>query len=74
LTDICKEIYGKDLGSEKVGIIPITAGNGIISNFASSLLFIAQRLGLEGFITQHTDVTGYYEAIRDGADVLLMAD
>lgn len=74
LTDICKELYGKDLGSKKVGIIPITAGNGIISNFTSSLLFIAQRLGLEGFITQHTDVAGYYEAIRDGADILLMAD
>ncbi|MGB3908740.1 MAG: 3-methylornithyl-N6-L-lysine dehydrogenase PylD [Methanomethylovorans sp.] len=74
LADICKELYGKDMGSEKVGIIPITAGNGIISNFTSSLLFIAQRLGLEGFITQHTDVAGYYEAIRDGADILLMAD
>lgn len=74
LTDICKDLYGKDLGSEKVGIIPITAGNGIISNFASSLLFIVQRLGLESFITQHTDVAGYYEAIRDGADILLMAD
>lgn len=74
LTDICTELYGKDLRSEKVGIIPITAGNGIISNFTSSLLFIVQRLGLEGFITQHTDVAGYYEAIRDGADILLMAD
>lgn len=74
LTDICKDIYGKDLGLEKVGIIPITAGNGVISNFSSSLLFIVQRLGLEGFITQHTDVAGYYEAISEGADILLMAD
>jgi len=72
--DICKELYGNDLGSENVGIIPITAGNGIISNFASSLLFIVQHLGLRGFITQHTDVAGYYEAIKDGADILLMAD
>ncbi len=37
---ICESLYGTKLGSEKVGIIPITAGNGVIDNFASSLLFI----------------------------------
>lgn len=74
LTDICKGIYGKELGSEIVGIIPITAGNGIIGNFTSSLLFIVEYLGMSGFITEYTDVSGYYEAINSNVDILLMAD
>ena len=30
--------------------------------------------GLEGFITENPDVTGYYEAVSQGADIILMAD
>jgi len=71
---ICEELYGTKLGSPKIGIIPITAGEGIISNFTSSLLFIVQYFGLEGFITEHPDITGYYEAVSEGADIILMAD
>lgn len=74
LTDICKDLYGKDLSSDTVGIIPITAGNGIIGNFAYSLLFIVQHLGMQGFVTENTDVAGYYEAINNDADIILMAD
>ncbi|WP_343044090.1 3-methylornithyl-N6-L-lysine dehydrogenase PylD [Methanolobus zinderi] len=71
---ICEELYGTKLDSPKVGIIPITAGEGIISTFTSSLLFIVQYFGLEGFITEHPDITGYYEAVSEGADIILMAD
>ena len=71
---ICESLYGTKLGSEKAGIIPISAGNGIISNFTSSLLFIVKYFGLEGFITENPDVTGYYEAVSQGADIILMAD
>ncbi len=71
---ICESLYGTKLGSEKVGIIPITAGNGVIGNFASSLLFIVKYFGLDGFISEHPDVTGYYEAVSQGADIILMAD
>lgn len=74
IREICEELYGKKLDSPKIGIIPITAGNGIISNFTSSLLFIVQYFGLEGFITEHPDITGYYEAVSQGADIILMAD
>jgi pyrrolysine biosynthesis protein PylD len=71
---ICEELYGSRPDSLKVGIIPITAGDGIISSFASSLLFITQYFGLEGAITEHPDMTGYYEAVSEGADIILMAD
>ncbi|MCQ6963819.1 3-methylornithyl-N6-L-lysine dehydrogenase PylD [Methanolobus chelungpuianus] len=71
---ICGELYGTKPDSQKIGIIPISSGEGIIGNFASSLLFIAQYFGLNGFITEHPDITGYYEAVSQGADIILMAD
>ncbi|MFP4655171.1 MAG: 3-methylornithyl-N6-L-lysine dehydrogenase PylD [Methanohalobium sp.] len=74
IEDICESVYNTKLGSEKIGIIPITAGNGIIGNFAESLFTITNYLELDGFITEHTDVAGYYEAIKQYADILLMAD
>ncbi len=74
IMDLCEELYGAQPNSERVGIIPITAGNGIISNFTASLLFIVNYFGFEGFITEHPDVTGYYEAVSQGADIIMMAD
>lgn len=71
---ICEALYGTKPGSEKVGIIPITAGNGVIGNFTSSLLYIVEYFGFEGFISEHPDVTGYYEAVSQGADIIMMAD
>ena len=71
---ICEELYRTKPGAQKIGIIPITSGEGVIGNFASSLLFIAQYFGLEGTITEHPDMTGYYEAVSQGDDIILMAD
>ena len=33
---ICKALYGTSQSSEKVGIVPVTSGNGIIGNFSAS--------------------------------------
>jgi pyrrolysine biosynthesis protein PylD len=74
IRDICETVYNTRLGNEKIGIIPITAGNGIIDNFVESLFTITNYLKLDGFITNHTDVAGYYEAVNQNADILLMAD
>ena len=71
---VCKALYGTEAGSEKVGIVPITAGNGIIGSFSESLLAIVRYFGLDGFITKKPDVSGYYEAVTAGADIVLMAD
>ncbi|NPE31757.1 3-methylornithyl-N6-L-lysine dehydrogenase PylD [Methanococcoides sp. SA1] len=74
ITEICEEVYGTRPASQKVAIVPITAGNGIIGTFSSSLLAITEYFGLEGYITDHPDITGYHQAVSDGADILLMAD
>lgn len=74
IAQICEEVYGTHAASQKVAIVPITSGNGIISTFSSSLLAITEYFGLEGYITDHPDITGYHQAIVDDADILLMAD
>jgi pyrrolysine biosynthesis protein PylD len=71
---ICEALYGTSSFSEKVGIVPITSGNGVIGNFSSSLQAITQYFGFESFVTDMPDVTGYYEAVRNGAEIILMAD
>lgn len=71
---ICKALYSTSPSSEKVGIVPVTSGNGIIGNFSASLHAITQYFGFESFVTDMPDVSGYYEAVRDGAEIILMAD
>ena len=74
LEELCGLIYGTQKKREKIAIVPITAGCGIIGSFSESLLFTVQHFGMNGFITKNTDVAGYYEAVKSGADIILMAD
>jgi len=74
LDGLCRLIYGTEKKNEKIAVIPITAGGGIIGRFSQSLLFTVQDFGMDGFITKNTDVAGYYEAVKNGADIILMAD
>nr|4Q39_A Chain A, PYLD, pyrrolysine synthase [Methanosarcina barkeri str. Fusaro]4Q39_B Chain B, PYLD, pyrrolysine synthase [Methanosarcina barkeri str. Fusaro]4Q3A_A Chain A, PYLD, pyrrolysine synthase [Methanosarcina barkeri str. Fusaro]4Q3A_B Chain B, PYLD, pyrrolysine synthase [Methanosarcina barkeri str. Fusaro]4Q3A_C Chain C, PYLD, pyrrolysine synthase [Methanosarcina barkeri str. Fusaro]4Q3A_D Chain D, PYLD, pyrrolysine synthase [Methanosarcina barkeri str. Fusaro]4Q3B_A Chain A, PYLD, pyrro len=71
---ICKALYGTFSSSEKVGIVPVTSGNGIIGNFSASLHAITQYFGFDSFVTDMPDVSGYYEAVQNGAEIILMAD
>ena len=71
---VCNALYGTSPCSEKVGIVPVTSGNGIIGNFSVSLHAITQYFGFDSFVTDMPDVSGYYEAVRNGAEIILMAD
>lgn len=71
---VCKVLYGTSPCSEKIGIVPVTSGNGIIGNFSASLHAITQYFGFDSFVADMPDVSGYYEAVRNGAEIILMAD
>lgn len=71
---ICEDFYGTTPCCEKVGIVPVTSGNGVIGNFSASLHAITEYFGFESFVTDMPDVSGYYEAVRNGAQIILMAD
>ncbi|MCK9322873.1 MAG: 3-methylornithyl-N6-L-lysine dehydrogenase PylD [Candidatus Methanomethylophilaceae archaeon] len=63
-----------DLEEFQVGVIPITSGLGIISKFSESVSDIVKAIGMESFVTETTDVTGFAEALTRGADIIFMAD
>ncbi|HNW37263.1 MAG TPA: 3-methylornithyl-N6-L-lysine dehydrogenase PylD [Methanosarcina vacuolata] len=71
---VCQALYGTSPLSEKVGIVPVTSGNGIIGNFSASLHAITQYFGFDSFVTDMPDVSGYYEAVQNRAEIILMAD
>jgi 3-methylornithyl-N6-L-lysine dehydrogenase len=71
---VCEAFYGTSPSHEKVGIVPITSGNGIIGNFSASLHAITQYFGFKSFVTCMPDVGGYYEAVQNGAEIIMMAD
>lgn len=74
LRALCSNIYKTESKGEKIGIVPVTAGGGIIGSFSESLLHTVTHFGMNGFISKKTDVAGYYEAVTNGADIVLMAD
>lgn len=74
IIQLLENIYNIKYNGEKIGIIPITSGNGLIDNFSESLLKILRMFNMDSFITKRVDVSGYYEAIKKNADIILMAD
>ncbi len=60
--------------TRKVAVVPITAGQGAITFFVEAVKSIAVYLGFDAFITSAPDVTGFAEAYRSRADLVIMAD
>jgi pyrrolysine biosynthesis protein PylD len=63
-----------DLKGLKAASVPITSGLGVIKKFSESVAKIAARLGMDSFVTDAPDVTGFGEAISKRADIVFMAD
>ena len=64
----------KHLKKVRVGVIPITVGEGVIAGFCEAVAGIVSHLGCETFITQTTDVAGLAEAYEKKADIIMLAD
>jgi len=62
------------IASARVGVIPITCGQGLIEGFTGTVRDIAAHIGFDAFVTKHTDVAGIAEAFERKADILMMAD
>lgn len=58
----------------KVAVVPITVGLGVISTFTQSVAATPKAMGFETFITDSSDVDGFYEAYKKGADIVYVAD
>lgn len=62
------------IASARVGVVPMTCGQGLIGGFADTVRDIATHIGFDAFVTRHTDVAGIAEAFERKADILMMAD
>ncbi len=63
-----------ELENNKIGIVPITTGLGIIDSFTESVASVLLCMGFEAFVTKQTDVSGLLEAHEKGASIQFMAD
>lgn len=58
----------------KTAVVPVTSGEGVITDFAESVTAITAAMGFNSFVTDKTDVDGIYEAYMKSADIIYMAD
>lgn len=61
-------------GDVLVAAVPVTAGLGVIGQFAQSVAAIIRTAGFDCMVTEKTDVDGLYEAYSAGADLIFIAD
>jgi len=60
--------------SFSVHVVPVTTGQGLISDFCETVAAILTFLGFKVMISDYPDVTGIAGAFENGADAIMMAD
>ncbi len=58
----------------KIGVVPVTSGEGIIGSFCESVAAVTAAMGFRSFVTECYDVGGIFEAHKKDADIIFMAD
>ncbi len=71
---ISEEILCEAFRSERVAVVPVTAGQGVIEGFTQSVQVINHHLGCPSFITDRCDAAGLAEGIEKGATIVFLAD
>ena len=62
------------IASVKVGVIPMTCGQGVISGFADTVQQIIAHIGFNAFVTRHSDVAGLAETFEKKSDLIMLSD
>ena len=58
----------------RAAVVPVSAGKGVITGFAEAVAAVLRHVGLDAAVTAGSDVAGFGEAFRDGAELVLAAD
>lgn len=66
--------YAIDTKEYTCAVVPVTTGEGIITNFSESVRDICKWLGFEAFVTEKTDISGFKEALEHKPNLIFMAD
>lgn len=68
------ETFTEKVVLHKVASVPVTQGEGVIGSFAQLVASTVKNIGGDSFVTDSSDVSGVYEAIKKKADIVYMAD
>jgi pyrrolysine biosynthesis protein PylD len=71
---LSEEILCEAFRSERVAVVPVTAGQGVIEGFTQAVGGIIEHLGCPCFITANSDASGLAEGIEKGATIVFLAD
>ncbi len=81
LLGIACHAYGKNeiqvkhrINSFSIHVIPVTAGQGIITDFSETVTAILQFLGFNALTSDNPDTSGIAHAFESKADAVMMAD
>ncbi len=62
------------INSFTIHVVPITTGQGIISNFSETVTAILRFLGFNAMVSDTPDITGVAKSFESRADAIMMAD
>lgn len=74
VSGVSEDVLAEASREYKVAVVPVTSGLGEIETFPQSVAAITSAMGFDTFVTEGTDVNGFYEAKCSGADIVYMAD
>ncbi len=66
--------YAIDTKEYTCAVVPVTQGEGIISNFSESVCEICKWLGFNAYVTEKTDISGFREALGEKPNLIFAAD
>ena len=66
--------FAEIVTSNKVCIVPMTCGQGVIDGFSDAVSGIVSHLGFDSFVAENTDAAGLAEAFEKKSDIIMLAD
>ena len=60
--------------SNKVCVVPMTCGQGVIDGFTATVSEIISHLGFNSFVAENSDAAGIAEAFEKKSDIIVLAD
>lgn len=69
-----EELMVEMLGRTQAAVVPVKAGDGLISGFSETVAAIVNHIGMKTSVTAETDVAGLAEVFGSDADVIFLSD
>ncbi|SDO55495.1 pyrrolysine biosynthesis protein PylD [Desulforhopalus singaporensis] len=71
---VAEEKIRKRAEQQSCYVIPVTAGQGVISGFSKTVCAILGFIGCNSVVADSSDTGGIFQAFEAGADIMFMAD